>query len=73
MQNATPLVIAVLTAELLPAAAFGFAAERVTQTIRRLPFALRVLLPALLVLPYAVMAEAQHMLRVIRRLWPVRA
>ncbi len=63
MQNATPLVIAVLATELLPAAAFGFAAERVTQTIRRLPFALRVSLPAVLVLPYVVLAESQHMLR----------
>ena len=63
MQNATPLVIAVLAAELLPAAAFGFAAERVAQTIGRLPFALRVLSPMVLVVPYVVLAEAQHMLR----------
>ena len=65
MSNATPLVIAVLVAELVPAAAFGFACERVAKTVARWPFALRVGLPALLVLPYILIATANHMVR-----WP---
>ncbi len=65
MSNATPVVIAVLVAELIPAAAFGFAAERVAQAIGRIQFAVRILLPALLVMPYVVIATANHMFR-----WP---
>jgi hypothetical protein len=62
MSNVTPVVTAVLAAELLPAAAFGFAAERMAQAIGRLHFAQRVALPALLVVPYVV-AASQHMFR----------
>jgi membrane protease YdiL (CAAX protease family) len=61
MQNATPVVIAVLAAELVPAAAFGFAAERVATVVGRWPLALRVALPALLSVPYVVIAATQHM------------
>ena len=53
--------MAVLLAELLPAIAFGFAGESLARAIRRLPTALRVALPVLLVLPYAVIALSQHM------------
>jgi membrane protease YdiL (CAAX protease family) len=63
MSNATPVAVAVLVAELVPAVAFGFAAERVARAVSRLPFAGRVALPALLVAPYAVIAAAQEMLR----------
>jgi len=63
MSNATPVVIAVLMAELVPAAAFGFAGDRVTQALGRFPLAVRVTLPALLVMPYAVVAASQHMFR----------
>jgi len=63
MSNATPVVIAVLVAELVPAAAFGFAGERVAQALGRLPLAVRVALPALLVVPYIVIAASQHMFR----------
>jgi hypothetical protein len=35
MSNATPVVIAVLLAELVPAAAFGFAGERVARAVAR--------------------------------------
>jgi uncharacterized protein len=65
MTNATPVVIAVLVAELVPAAAFGFASERVTQALGRLPLAVRVMLPALLVVPYVVITitASQHMFR----------
>ena len=63
MSNVTPVVIAVLLAELVPAAAFGFAAERVTNIVQRLPLAVRVALPAILVVPYIVIAASQQMLR----------
>ena len=56
MSSATPVVIAVLVAELIPAAAFGFAAERIAGAIGRLPFVARIVLPAVLVLPYVVIA-----------------
>lgn len=61
MSNATPVVIAVLLAELVPAAAFAFAAERVARVVGRWPPAVRVAVPALLVLPYVVIAATQHM------------
>jgi membrane protease YdiL (CAAX protease family) len=63
MSNVTPVVIAVLLAELVPAAAFGFASERVARAIARWPLAVRVALPALLVAPYVVIAATQHMFR----------
>jgi CAAX protease family protein len=63
MSNVTPVVLAVLAAELVPAATFGFAGERVAGTVARWPFALRVTLPALLALPYIVIAASQHMFR----------
>jgi membrane protease YdiL (CAAX protease family) len=63
MQNATPLAVAVLMAELVPAAAFGLGAERMTRTIRRWPAVGRILAPAVLVVPYAVLAVAGHIFR----------
>ena len=63
MPNVTPVVIAVLLAELVPAAAFGFASERAARAIARWPLAVRVALPALLVAPYVVIAATQHMFR----------
>ena len=63
MSGATPVVIAVLVAELIPAAAFGFAAERIAGAIGRLPFVARIVLPAVLVLPYVVIATTQHIFR----------
>jgi uncharacterized protein len=63
MSNVTPVVIAVLVSELVPAAAFGFARERVAVAVARWPFAVRVALPALLVVPYVVIAASQHMFR----------
>ncbi len=65
MANVTPVVMAVLAAELVPAAAFGFASERAAATIGRWPMALRVGLPVVMVLPYAVIAAAGHIFR-----WP---
>jgi hypothetical protein len=60
MSNVTPVVIAVLVAELAPAAAFGFAAERVARAVGRWPFAVRVTFPALCVVPYVVLALSQR-------------
>jgi hypothetical protein len=47
--------------ELLPAAGFGFAAERIERALRRWPFVLRVTVPATLVLPYGLVSLSQHM------------
>ena len=63
MLNATPIVIAVLVAELIPAVAFGFAAERITSAIERWPRFVRIALPALLVTPYAIISLSHHALR----------
>ena len=63
MSNATPVVIAVLIAELVPAAAFGFAADRVAARVARWPLAMRIALPGLLVVPYIVIAVTQHIFR----------
>jgi len=56
MQNATPTVIAVLALELVPAGAFGFAGDCITAAISQWPRLLRLFIPALLALPYAVLA-----------------
>src|ERR1700689_1873347 len=65
MSNATPVVIAVLLAELVPAAAFGFAGERVVRVVARWPLAARLAMPALLVVPYVIIAATHHMFH-----WP---
>jgi len=62
MTHATPVAIAVLVAELVPAAAFAFAGEAVARSIGRWPRVLRVLVPGLLVLAYAVTAVYEHIL-----------
>lgn len=63
MQNVTPTVIAVLALELAPAAAFGFAGERVTAAISQWPRLLRLLIPALFCVPYAALALEHHAFR----------
>jgi membrane protease YdiL (CAAX protease family) len=63
MSNVTPVVLAVLVAELVPAAVIGFAGERVALAVGRWPLAMRVVLPVLLVVPYVVIAVTQHMFR----------
>jgi membrane protease YdiL (CAAX protease family) len=60
MSNVTSAAIAVLAMELVPAAAFGFAAERVAGTVRGWPAAVRAVVPALCALPYTVLALSQH-------------
>lgn len=63
MQNATPTVIAVLALELAPAAAFGFAGDRVSAAISQWPRLLRLFIPALLALAYAMLALEHHAFR----------
>jgi len=63
MQDAQRTVIAVLVLELVPAAAFGLAADRMAAAISRWPRILRLLMPALLAFPYLVLALWQHMFR----------
>jgi hypothetical protein len=63
MQNATPAAIAALVLELVPAAAFAFASERMVRAVERLPAPVRVALPALLVMPYLVIAMSSSIFR----------
>jgi membrane protease YdiL (CAAX protease family) len=63
MSNVTPVVIAVLLVELAPAVAFGCAAERAAEIVNRWPLLLRLAFPALLGLPYLVIAVSQHTFR----------
>src|ERR1039458_7555728 len=63
MQNVTPVAIAALGLELAPAVLFGCAAERVARAVGRWPVPVRVSLPALLVVPYALVSISEHMFR----------
>ena len=63
MLNPKPVDIAVLIVELVPAAAFGFANERVSRLLSRWPALLQIASPALLVLPYVILAAAHHIFR----------
>ena len=54
MQNFTHTDVAVLALELIPAAIFGFAGERVARAAEQWPRMLRILLPALCALPFAL-------------------
>jgi membrane protease YdiL (CAAX protease family) len=62
MQNYTSIDVAVLALELIPAAAFGFAGERVARAAAAWPRALRILLPALCALPYMWISYSHQML-----------
>jgi membrane protease YdiL (CAAX protease family) len=61
MQNVTPVAIAALVLELLPAAIFGCAAEQAARTVQRWPAVVRIALPALFVIPYAMVSLAHGM------------
>lgn len=63
MQNLTPAAMAAFALELTPAIAFGFATDRITRTIQRLPAALRITLPALLCAPYLLVSLSRHIFR----------
>ena len=62
MQNYTTTDVAVLVLELVPAAAFGFAGERVARVAGRWPRAFRIVLPALLALPYIWISYSHQMI-----------
>jgi uncharacterized protein len=63
MTNATWAAVAVLVVELVPAVPFGFASERVADFVGRWPRWLRLVAPALIVVPYVALALSQRMFR----------
>src|SRR6202161_3757321 len=63
MQNVTPIAIAALGLELAPAVVFGCAAERVARAVGCWPAAVRIILPALFAVPYAMVSISAHMFR----------
>jgi membrane protease YdiL (CAAX protease family) len=63
MQNVTPVAIAALALELVPAVLFGCIAERLARAVGRWPVVVRVVFPALLVAPYAMVSISGHMFR----------
>ena len=63
MSKFTPVDVAVLALELLPALAFAFAGDRVQRTISGWPRSWRIAAPAFLVLPYTILALSSHMFR----------
>ena len=63
MSKVTPIEIAVLAIELLPALAFGLATDRVQRAISGWPQFLRIVAPGLLVLPYTILAMWFHTFR----------
>lgn len=58
MRDVTPVAIAAFAFELIIAASFGFAADRVTTFIQSLPRPIRVSLPSLLVIPYLAVSSS---------------
>lgn len=63
MSNVTPVDVAVVVIELLPALAFGLASEWVQRAVSGWPRFWRIATPAVLVLPYATIAISSHTLR----------
>jgi uncharacterized protein len=61
MQHFTPADLAVLALELVPAAVFGLAGERVAQAAARWPRRLRIGLPVLCAVPYVLIAVRHQM------------
>jgi membrane protease YdiL (CAAX protease family) len=63
MQNMTPAAMATLVGELSVAGAFGFAPDWTVRVVQRWPFAIKIFSPALLVLPYVIVAASEQMFR----------
>jgi hypothetical protein len=63
VQNVTPLSLAMLGVELVPAVAFGLATERTSRSIQRWPRILRLLAPATSAAFYAILAVPAHIFR----------
>jgi membrane protease YdiL (CAAX protease family) len=61
MQNLTPVAMAALGLELIPAVLFGFAADRVARTVERWPVVVRVTVPILFAAPYVIVSISAHM------------
>ncbi len=55
--------MAVLIGELLPAAVFGFAGERFARAVARWPRVLRIVVPAVLGIPYIILSATHHIFR----------
>ena len=60
MQNVTPVALAALTLEFVPAVIFGFAGEWAGRTIARWPAALRIVAPAAVAVIYGFVTLSQH-------------
>jgi uncharacterized protein len=60
MSGITPVAVAALVMELVPAVLFGCAGEAIGRRVRQWPMALRIVLPALAVVPYVLVALAQY-------------
>jgi uncharacterized protein len=63
MQNVTPLAITALGLELIPAVAFAFATDPIARFVQRWPAFVRIVFPATLVIPYAVLAASYQIFR----------
>ena len=63
MSNVTPVDVAVVVIELLPALAFGLASQRVQRVVSNWEPFWRIATSALLVLPYSTIAISSHMFR----------
>jgi uncharacterized protein len=61
MQNFSSIDVAVLGLELIPAAAFGLAGERIARAAAHWPRKLRLALPTLCVLPYILVTQVHEM------------
>jgi hypothetical protein len=62
VQNLTPAAMAAFAIELAVAAAFGCAAEPIARAVARWPRGVRIVFPALFVLPYVAVSISQHTL-----------
>jgi uncharacterized protein len=63
MQNVTPFAAGALAVELAPALLFAFADEWAARTVARWPMALRIVFPALFVVPYLMVSLSAHIFR----------
>jgi CAAX protease family protein len=61
MQNASPTDLAVLVLELVPAALFAVASERIGHVCSRWPSSLRTVFPVLCALPYVLISGSHQM------------
>jgi uncharacterized protein len=61
MQNFSSIDVAVLSLELIPAAALGLAGERIAKAAKHWPRMLRLALPTLSVLPYVLVTQLHQM------------